>query len=312
MLSLPELEYCSYKGGRLAYREKGAGPALFLLHGMNGSSKSWTYLFQSLAASFRVIAWDAPSFGQSDTFGDSIDDYKNAAKALMNNLEIKNAVVVGHSMGGVVALKLAMDQDALVAGLVLSSTHLGFGQPKGKALIPRYADRIERMNSTGLDIAYAIDRAKGMTSQDTSDSVIQFLAKIAIGSRMEGIRDGGRMSQEADNADICSQVSFPVLILSGEKDTVISNEMHADLTAALPEAQQYVFPNSGHASYAEYPDLFNQLVKGDGAITRVVHIGRYRTRFARWAKHTSHIAWNTGFGFDFISHTTSEGSGFEV
>ena len=78
---------------------------------------------------------------------------------------------------------------------------------------------------------------------------------------MEGIRDGGRMSQEADNASICSKVSVPVLILSGEKDTVISNDMHADLIAALPKAQQYVFPNAGHASYAEYPDLFNEQIK---------------------------------------------------
>ena len=261
MLSLPELEYFPYMGGRLAYREKGVGPALFLLHGMNGSSKSWAYLFQSLTTSFRVIAWDAPSFGASNTFGDSIEDFNNAAKALMNNLEIKDAVLVGHSMGGLVALRLATDQDVLVSGLILSSTHLGFGQPKGQALIPRYADRIERINSRGVNIAYGIDRAKGSTPKGTSDTVIQFLAKIAMGSRMEGIRDGGRMSQETDNADICSQVSVPVLILSGEKDTVISNEMHVDLTAALPEAQQYVFPNAGHASFVEYPDLFNEQVK---------------------------------------------------
>ena len=234
MLSLPELKYLSYMDGRLAYREKGVGPALFLLHGMNGSSKSWTYLFQSLATSFRVVAWDAPSFGASNTFGDSIEDYKNAAKALMNNLELRDVVVVGHSMGGVVALNLAADQDVLIAGLILSSTHLGFGQSKGNPLIPRYAHRIERMKSVGVDIDYGVNRAKGMTPQDTSDNVIQFLAEIAMGSRIEGARDGGRMSQETNNADLCSQVNIPVLILSGEKDTVISNEMHAALIAALP------------------------------------------------------------------------------
>ena len=69
------------------------------------------------------------------------------------------------------------------------------------------------------------------------------------------------MSQEADNRDVCSLLNVPALILSGGKDRVISNGMHADLTAALPEAQQYVFPNAGHASYAEYPQLFNELVK---------------------------------------------------
>jgi pimeloyl-ACP methyl ester carboxylesterase len=261
VLNLPELKYWAYKDGRLAYREKGVGPTLFLLHGMNGSSQSWAYLFQSLATSFHIVAWDAPGFGASDIFGDTIEELKSAANALMNALELKEPVIIGHSMGGVIALPLATDQETSVAGLILSSTHLGFGHPKGTELLPRYADRIEHINSKGADIVYGIERAKRSTPPATSDTVIQFLAKIAADSRMEGIRDGGRMSQEADNANICSKVSVPVLILSGEKDTVISNDMHADLIAALPKAQQYVFPNAGHASYAEYPDLFNEQIK---------------------------------------------------
>jgi pimeloyl-ACP methyl ester carboxylesterase len=261
MLSLPELKYFSYKNGRLAYREAGVGPTLFLLHGMNGGSQSWAHLFQSLATSFRIVAWDAPGFGESDVFGDRVEDFKGAATALMNSLKLNNAVLIGHSMGGVVALQLATEQEASVSGLILSSTHLGFGCPKGAALMPRYADRIERMISKGVDIAYGRERAKRSTPPETSEAVIEFLAKIAAGSRAEGIRNGGRMSQEADNAEICSKISVPVLILSGEKDTVIPSNMHSDLIAALPEALQYVFPNAGHASYAEYPNIFNKWVK---------------------------------------------------
>jgi pimeloyl-ACP methyl ester carboxylesterase len=261
MLSLPELKYFSYKNGRLAYREAGVGPTLFLLHGMNGGSQSWAHLFQSLGASFRIVAWDAPGFGASDVFGDSVEDFKGAAIALMDALKLNNAILIGHSMGGVVALKLAIDQEASVSGLILSSTHLGFGCPKGAALMPRYADRIERMISNGVDIAYGRERAKGSTPPETSEDVIEFLAKIAAGSRTEGIRSGGRMSQEANNVEICANVKVPVLILSGEKDAVIPSNMHLDLIAALPEAQQYVFPDAGHASYAEFSDLFNKRVK---------------------------------------------------
>ena len=261
MLSLPDLKYLPYKNGRLAYRETGIGPTLFLLHGMNGSSQSWAYLFESLAPSFHVVAWDAPSFGGSDIFGDSIEDFKSAAIALMNTLDLQRPIVIGHTMGGVIALPLAADPDSSVVGLVLSSTHLGFGHTKGAELMPRYANRIEHMNSKGIDIIYGQERAKRSTPPGTSETVIQFLAEISARSRTEGIRDGGRMSQEADNRDVCSLLNVPALILSGGKDRVISNGMHADLTAALPEAQQYVFPNSGHASYAEYPQLFNELVK---------------------------------------------------
>ena len=127
--------------------------------------------------------------------------------------------------------------------------------------MPRNANRMERMSSSGAEIADGRELEKGRAQQESSGAVIDFLAKIAAGSRVEGIRNGGRMSQEANNAEICANVKVPVLILSGEKDTVIPSNMHSDLIAALPEAQQYVFPDAGHASYAEFPDLFNKRVK---------------------------------------------------
>lgn len=261
MLETPELQYLSHKGGRLAYRETGKGPVLFLLHGMNGSSQSWAYMFDALAASFRIVAWDAPSFGASDEFGDSNDDYVDAAKTLIKTLELENAVVIGHSMGGVVAAQLAAANDISIAGLVLSSTHLGFGRPKGEALLTRYAARIEQFPAGGADMAYGLQRAKNSTPQGTSEAVVEFLANIATSARVEGIRDGGRLSQEADNAKISHDVAVPVLILTGNKDKVISPEMQAALIAAFPEAEQAVFPDAGHASYAECPDLFNEQIR---------------------------------------------------
>ena len=154
MIEVPELQYMPYKDGQIAFRESGDGPAIFLLHGMNGDSRSWAYLFHSLNSSFRLIAWDAPSFGKSDVFGDEVKDFKNAAKALMQGLEVESAVVIGHSMGGLVALQLAADKNDFVSGLILSSSHLGFGKSKGEALMARYADRIERISSSTVDMDY--------------------------------------------------------------------------------------------------------------------------------------------------------------
>jgi pimeloyl-ACP methyl ester carboxylesterase len=261
MHDTPDLQFVPYGGGRLAYRETGTGPALFLLHGMNGSSQTWCHLFAALASSFRIVAWDAPSFGASDVFGDGVDDYVCAANGLMQALSLNEPVVIGHSMGGVVAAHLAADKDTSVAGLVLSSTHLGFARPKGEALLERYASRIERIREEGVDIAYGLERARRSTPEGTSDEVIRFLAEVATSARVEGIRDGGRMSQEADNRSIGPNVRVPVLILSGGKDTVISPDMHAALVSAFPKAEQVVFPEMGHASYVECPDIFNEQIR---------------------------------------------------
>ena len=258
----PELKYLSYRQGQIAYRETGTGQTLFFLHGMNGNSKSWENLFYSLSSSFRVVAWDAPSFGGSDVFGDNIEEYKNAAKALIETLKLKKIILIGHSMGGLIASQLAYDNDVSVSGLILSSTHLGFGCKKGEPLMERYANRLKTFSTKLSDIDYAMERAKRNTPEGTSESVIKFLANVALDIRKESIRDGGRMSQETDNTNICKDLKVPVLILSGGKDTVISTEMHASLIAALPRAHKVVFPKAGHASFAEYPDQFNyQVIK---------------------------------------------------
>ena len=259
-LKLPELKYLSYRQGQIAYRETGTGQTLFFLHGMNGNSKSWENLFYSLSSSFSVFAWDAPSFGGSDVFGDNIEEYKNAAKALIETLKLKKIILIGHSMGGLIASQLAYDNDVSVSGLILSSTHLGFGCKKGEPLMERYANRLKTFSTKLSDIDYAMERAKRNTPEGTSESVIKFLANVALDIRKESIRDGGRMSQETDNTNICKDLKVPVLILSGGKDTVISTEMHASLIAALPRAHKVVFPKAGHASFAEYPDQFNYQV----------------------------------------------------
>ena len=256
----PELKYLSYRQGQIAYRETGTGQTLFFLHGMNGNSKSWENLFYSLSSSFRIIAWDAPSFGGSDVFGDNIEEYKNAAKALIETLKLKKIILIGHSMGGLIASQLAYDNDVSVSGLILSSTHLGFGCKKGEPLMERYANRLKTFSTKLSDIDYAMERAQRNTPEGTSESVIKFLANVALDIRKESIRDGGRMSQETDNTNICKDLKVPVLILSGGKDTVISTEMHASLIAALPRAHKVVFPKAGHASFAEYPDQFNYQV----------------------------------------------------
>ena len=260
-LITPELKYFPYKGGSLAYREAGAGPVLFFLHGMNGNSRSWASSFLSLRTSFRVIAWDAPSFGSSGSFGDSIEAYKSAARVLIRGLGVQDAVLIGHSMGGLVATKLATDAEASISGLVLSSSHLGFGRPKGEPLMARYSNRIEALNKNNADAEYTMERAKRSTPEGTHEDVIKFLADVAGNTRIEGIRDGGRMSQETDNTVACEDINAPVLMLTGSKDSIISTEMHAALVAALPDADKVVIPEAGHASYAEYPDIFNKHVK---------------------------------------------------
>ena len=256
-----ELKFLKFKGKKIAYLEEGLGPNIFLLHGMNGSSRSWEYLFDELKDAFRLVAWDAPSFGETDVFGDQLEDFVCVAKFMVKELGLDNAVIVGHSMGGVIAARLAAIKSLSFRGLVLSSTHLGFGKQRGEELMPRYANRISAIEENRKTEAYRLCRAKGATANGAPPEVVNFLANAVKKVRLEAIRDGGRMSQEANNRNIASEIDVPVLILSGGKDKVISSDMHKELLEEFPKAEKVIFPDSGHASYAEKPLLFNQQIR---------------------------------------------------
>ena len=92
-------------------------------------------------------------------------------------------------MGGLIATQLAYDDDVSISGLILSSTHLGFGYPKGNALMERYSNRLETFSSKQSDIDYAMERAQRNTPEGTSKAVVEFLANVALGIRLESIRD---------------------------------------------------------------------------------------------------------------------------
>lgn len=247
--------------GRIAYRDLGAGPTIVLLHGMNGGYHSWPFQFDDLSDSFRVVAWDAPGFGGSDPCAATMQAYAGAARELLTHIGVKEAVILGHSMGGLIAAQLAAEQDGLVAGLVLSGTHHGYGRPPGEPLMARYADRMERIQREGAGLEYGRRSAVKMVPEGTRESVLQMLAEVAAGARAEGLRDAGRMMQETDNRTIAPKVKVPVLILAGQKDPVVSAAAHAALCASYPQAQRSYFAEAGHAAYIECPELFNAQVR---------------------------------------------------
>ena len=119
----------------------------------------------------------------------------------------------------------------------------------------RYSNRLETFSSKQSDIDYAMERAQRNTPEGVSQAVVEFLAGVALGIRLESIRDGGRMSQKLIT-NICNNLRVPVLILSGAKDT-ISTEMRASLIAALPGATEVVFPKAVSSYVNTLTNLFS-------------------------------------------------------
>jgi pimeloyl-ACP methyl ester carboxylesterase len=124
-----ELQEISLHGNRMGFRTAGEGPAVVLIHGMAGSSETWALILPPLGASARVVAPDMPGHGASaKPRGDySLGALASGIRDLLIVLGIERATIVGHSLGGGVAMQFAYQFPERCDRLVLVSSG-GLGQ----------------------------------------------------------------------------------------------------------------------------------------------------------------------------------------
>jgi len=127
------MPYCNYKEGKIFFTEAGKGRTVVLLHGFLESNEIWHLQTHELAKKYRVIAIDLPGHGKSACFGymHSMEEMAEACKAVLHFLQIRKSVMIGHSMGGYVALAFAELFTDDLRGLVLfQSTALADSEQK--------------------------------------------------------------------------------------------------------------------------------------------------------------------------------------
>src|SRR6201993_5016729 len=132
---MSELTYVELHGDRIAYRDVGRGPALLLIHGMAGSSATWQAIIPQLSKKYRVIAPDLLGHGESaKPRGDySLGAFAVWLRDLLDELAVTQATVVGHSLGGGVAMQFVYQHPDYCRRLVLISSG-GLGPDVGVIL----------------------------------------------------------------------------------------------------------------------------------------------------------------------------------
>lgn len=109
------------RAGPVEYHVGGAGKPLLLVHGLGGSAENWVEVVPELVQRYRVIAIDLPGHAGSATLarGATMDEFANATASVLDAEGVETALVAGHSLGGLVALRLARSRPELVRGLLL-------------------------------------------------------------------------------------------------------------------------------------------------------------------------------------------------
>jgi len=249
------------QGDRIGFRQWGErGPVVVLLHGISSSAASWLPCAQVLSQTMRVFAWDAPGYGNStplQTLAPCAADYAVRLRAWLAALHVKPDVIVGHSLGALMASAYVAEAPAAmqVRNLLLLNPAQGYGQPGREAQSrTMLAQRLATLEKLGID-GMAESRHAHLLRPDASNE-----ERAWVRWNMKRLNDGGYRQAVAmlSGDDIGAYLrkrpaSTPARVACGDVDSITPPQGCEALaeTFDLPFA---LVPSAGHASYIDAPE----------------------------------------------------------
>jgi 3-oxoadipate enol-lactonase len=246
----------------LHYSEVGQGTPLVLLHGFPLSSAIWHEQQQELSDNFRVITPDLRGHGRSPAPA-GVYEMELLARdvlALLDSLLVKKAVIMGHSMGGYVALaawKLAPER-FLALGLIASQA----GADTEEARQGRFK-MAEKVAADGSKVVAEAMLFKLFSPDLPGGSpIINQVGQMILNTPTAGIIGALKgMAGRADSGPLLPKLNMPVLILAGDKDQIIPLEKTKAMATAVATAALRTIANAGHMPMLEQPQATTTAVR---------------------------------------------------
>jgi pimeloyl-ACP methyl ester carboxylesterase len=260
------LKTVTLHGDRVVYRDEGTGEVLLLVHGMGGSSNTWSGVIPLLAKKYRVIAPDLLGHGESDKpRGDySVGAFAVLLRDLLDALGVPRVTVVGHSLGGGIAMQFAHQHRQYCERIVLISSG-GFGGDVGRVLrllslpgselvLPVIASRPAVLAGNALRaLMGSSDRFKARPSLSNRDNRQAFLRTLrsVVDFRGQAVCALNRLGFHG---------VLPALIISGDEDRVIPVEHARAAHRMLPDSRLHIMSGVHHHPPTERPETVAHLI----------------------------------------------------
>ena len=251
--------------GRTAFIEAGSGPTLILLHGLGTSSGTWGPTIRALADRFTVFAPDLAGHGQSsgEKLRGSVEPLVKALDDFCAEEGIETAAVVGHSLGGLVAVRFALNHPDRVSHLVLVDAG-GIGEEMSwllrLAAIPLLGKLVFGPSRLWLKHYHMVvppgnadtNLLRSLHRSRTLHVTADFMHRaVGLGADMLGPVESAYLLPRL------GEIAAPVLVLWGEQDRLFPVEQLESIRETCPLVEIRTFPDVGHWPYAEVPDEFN-------------------------------------------------------
>lgn len=243
------------------YQVAGGGDTtVFLLHGAYGSKDYFRPEIETLVrAGYRVVAWDAPGYGISPLppSGLSIEGLADAAARLVDKEGTRTNVVLGHSMGGIVAPLAARLAGDKVHALVISATVASFSRKSAQDKATFAQERIGPIRR-GLPFREAaLPVIRSMLAPGASGPLVDLVVEVASGMQADTFCAAIEAITQYEGEDNLRAVRVPTLLIAGALDKVGRPEGMQSLTTLIPDARFVCIEGAGHYAFAERPDEFN-------------------------------------------------------
>jgi pimeloyl-ACP methyl ester carboxylesterase len=280
-------------GHRVVYRSAGSGPVVVLVHGITSTSATWAKVLPYLAERFTVIAPDLIGHGESaKPRGDySLGAYASGIRDLLIALGHERATIVGHSLGGGVAMQLAYQFPEQCERLVLVGSG-GLGRditallraaslPGSELVLPLLVN--DRVLGAGQAVGRALGRVGLRVHTDLGEvlrghaSLSDREARAAFLHTLRTIVDLGGQRVDATDRLYLAQ-AIPFLLVWGERDPIIPVKHAVAAHRLVPGSRLEIFPDAGHFPHLDDPLRFVRVLIDfiDSSEPAQVHPGRWK------------------------------------
>jgi 3-oxoadipate enol-lactonase len=231
-------------------------PAVVLIHGFPLTRAIWEVHGDALASTSRVLRPDLRGAGTSSAPEGPYLMERHAADVatLLDALGIERVALIGHSMGGYVALAFARMFTERVTRLALVASRLRADTPEEAAARRALAERVERERSVEPVIEAYVPRLFAPRNLTEREQMVAPVAAIARQNTLAGLSGTLRgMALRPSSEDIAEDLDVDVLVVAGACDTVVALDEAQEVVARFPRGRLVVCPNSGHLPMVEEP-----------------------------------------------------------
>jgi pimeloyl-ACP methyl ester carboxylesterase len=247
----------------ISYRETGSGPALVLLHGIGASSAGWLCQLETLKG-YRLVAWDAPGYGESEFLAPAepqASDYAQALHEFLDRLLLKDVVLVANSLGCLMAAAYAAARPERVRSMILLGPAGGYGGMPAEKRDALLAERIRQIDELGPD-GLAEKRGPTLVAAGSPPEALELVRWSTRRLRPPGYKKALHCLAQGRLVDDARRFHKKVLVACGTQDGVTPEAGCKAIAAAFPRAEYRSLAGLGHVPHMEAPAQINELIAG--------------------------------------------------